>query len=284
MEKIDNMIEEISSDLQKYDDAGLIDKNKVYRDIIFSLRKFGNDVCVITDGVVEIKNGKGKLPDNFFALNVAYLCEPSHVKTNIERHYLQKSMFYSERVNYKNTWNECDSCCNDVSESIIKENIYLKDLGNVEFSYKNPQMLRVAKTSFGKCNSGCRNKFVKDNPNEISINETTISANFSDGYIYIQYYGFPIDEEGNIDMPETSNGELEMYVEYYCKRRLAERLIANNDAQGLSNMYSIYRQEEAQRLRKATYNLKMSKISPKTFLNKWRRLNQLETLTYELNF
>lgn len=278
----EDLIEEVRSDLSKYADAGLIDDNKIYRDIVFGLKKFGNDITELTETVVEIKNGTATLPDDFFSLYVAYLCEPSYYKANdVEYHDLQSSYFFRERTEYSSKWNECDTCCEQKEEKVIRENLYF-NRGSVEFYYKRPVLLGLGKTfNRNQCHSQCRNMVVRDNPNEISINQLTLDANFKEGYIYMQYFGLPKDSDGKIDIPETKNGHLETYLEYYVKRRLAERLMANNDALGLSNLFSVWKQEESVALKNAGGNLKMSKIKPNQLRNRIQRINRSETLAYE---
>lgn len=278
------LIAEVTSEFQKYSDSGLIDENSLYRDIVKGVKRFGNDITTLQETVVTVKNGQVKLPDNFHSLYVAALCEPlGYEKSpNIEIHDLQSSYFYRERTSQKNTWNECNPCCKEQEENIIKENLYFKqDL--VSFYYKNPVLLKLGKTFLkDSCHAKCRNKIVRDNPNEIVINGVTLYTNFDEGSIYMQYYGLPMDEDGQLDIPDTNTGHLETYLEYYLKRRLAERLMGNNDAQGLSNLYSIYKQEEQVALRNASNELKMARITP-TSMKRIRRINKLESLTYETN-
>lgn len=278
------LIEEVKNDLSKYADAGLIDEDSLYRDIVLGLKRFGNDVMVLQEVVVDVKEGQANLPQGFWSLYFAYLCEPLGLKrNNIEVHDLQSSFFYRERVERSNTWNECDACCDDVKEKIIRENLYFNN-AKVEFFFHRPQLLSLGKTfKKNNCHAKCRNKFVHDNPNEITIDGTTLGANFNSGHIYMQYYGLPEDEEGYIEIPETKNGHLETYLEYRLKRRLAEKLIANNDAQGLSNMYAIYAQQESIALKNASAELKMTKLNPKA-MKRLKRLNRLESLQYETNF
>lgn len=279
------LIEEIKSDLSKYADAGLIDENSLYRDIVLGLRRFGNDICEIQDKVVEVKNGSAELPKNFFYLRLAALCEPlgykTNCKTDVEFHHLQSSHYYREKVIMTDKWNECDPCCNEVEENVIKENLYFKE-SKVDFYYHNPQLLKLGKT-FKKdnCISDCRNKLVKDNPNEININNFTLYANFPEGDIYIQYYGIPTNEDGSIEIPSTPNGHLETYIEYYLKRRLVERLMGNNDAQGLANLYNVYKQEEQIALKNASAELKMKSLTPGQ-MKRISRLNRWESLRYEV--
>ena len=97
------------------------------------------------------------------------------------------------------------------------------------------------------------------------------------------YYGLPVDDEGNIEIPDTPNGHLETYLEYYIKRRLSERLMANGDAQALAQMYQIYAQNESIALRNASTELKMTRLKPDVF-QRMKQLNHLESLQYETNF
>lgn len=278
----DDIIAKVKRDFQKYTDAGLVDEDELYRDLIFALKKFGNDVTYLQETVVEVVDGYATLPKSFFSLYLAYLCEPhGFVCQDVEFHDLQSSHYYVERTKKNSHWNQCDACCEETSTSYVRENVYFKS-GRVEFLYKNPTLLKLGK-AFKKdsCHKDCRNKIVRDNPNEIVINNFKLQANFNEGYIYLQYYGLPLDDEGNIEVPESANGHLELYIEYYLKRRLTEVLMGNNDAQGLSNLYPVFSQHEQINLRKASNELKMKNINLKRLGQRMHRLNRLESLQYE---
>jgi signal recognition particle GTPase len=73
-----------------------------------------------------------------------------------------------------------------------------------------------------------------------------------------------------------------MYLEYFLKRRLAERLMGNNDALGLQNLYQVYSQQENISLRNASTELKMTNLKPRVF-KRMQSLNRLESLQYEIN-
>lgn len=281
-DNVNALIAEVRSDLSKYSDAGLIDDNSIYRDIVKGLKKFGNDISELQEVVVEVKNYKAQLPEGYFSLYLAYLCKPLHYKTNDEFHDLQESLFYVERTESTNKWNECDASCVTQEEKIIKENLYFKR-ARVEYTYHEPQLLSLGK-SFKKseCHRECRNKLVKDNPNEIVIMNNQLSANFKEGTIYLQYYGLPLDEEGQIEIPDVANGVMESYLEYRVKRRLAERLIGNGDAQGIAQLFQHYAQQEQVELKNASGILKMSKIKPKSISRRITRLNRMENLTFEV--
>lgn len=281
MSKLDELIAEIRSDLNKFDAAGLIDEVSVTRDIVKALRRFGNAVTELHETVLEVEGGKATLPENFHNLSIAALCEPIGYK-RFGTDSLVSSHFYKEKVIRKQVWNECDTCCNESSESLIRENVYFKG-AEAEFYYKNPTLLTLGKTlNKSVYNEKCRNKIVKDNPNIITINELTLTANFSEGHVYIQYYGLPMDENGYIDIPETKNGHLDTYIEYHVKRRIAERLLGNGDGGPLSSMYQVYAQQEQIALQNASNEVKMKHITPNTF-KKMAIRNRVESMKFDIN-
>jgi len=286
MNNIDSIIAEVNSDLSKYADAHLLDQDSMYRDIILGIKKFGNDVTELQETVVEVENYKASLPDGFYNLLLAALCTPMNYETTTEDvDALQSSFFYTEKTRYDYKWNQEDACCVEKTESIIKENLYFRGSKIAEFRYGNPRLLTLGK-SFQKnaCHAKCRNKIIRDEPNEITIHKTTLQANFKEGSIYMLYYGLPTDEEGNIDLPNLNNGDLEEYLTYRVKRNVAERLMGNNDApQSLANLYNIYSERERQTLRSASNAIKMSKLTPNS-LKRLSRLNKLESLQYESPF
>ena len=282
---IESFLEEIKSDFRKYDEQGLIDEASIYRDIEFAIKRFGNDINELCETVVTVKNGEVQLPSNFCSLYIAYMCEPAGWDSpTIEKHELQDSMFYIERIERDKRWDSCDPCCTEESEKIITENLYFRD-HEVNFRYKNPTLLKLGK-SFNKnqCHSKCRNKFVRDCPSEITINKNTLYANFDTGTVYMQYYGLPVDADGQLVMPESFNGHITDFIEYYVKERLIERLILNNDAKNLSNMYTLMVQKRGVALKNASSEIKMNQINPDRLRRRWRRLNTIEALKYSLNF
>ena len=280
MSRLDELILEVKSKLKKYDEAGLIDEISMRRDALKALKRFGNSIGTMTEGTVEIVDGIGYLPDNFISLYMAILCEPHAYTYTGEIDALQTSYFYKERVIESSTWNECESCCQSKTENVIRENLYFNG-GSAQFVYKNPTLLKLGRSfEKSKMHLRCRNRVVKDNPNEISIIGSKIQANFNSGHIYLQYYGLPTDEDGQPDIPETFNGELETYLEYHLLRRCAEDLLANSDAMaGLASLYPVYKQEEVSARDNASNELKM--LSPSS-IYKVKALNRLESLQYQI--
>lgn len=278
------LIEEVKSKLSKYSDAGLIDDNSLYREIVLGLKRFGNGISEVHETVIEVKGGRAELPENFYSLLFAYLCEPLGYDKGpeIEVHDLQSSYFYRERSEVGSSWSECNPCCQDKTEKVIKESLYFVG-GKVDYYYKNPILLRLDSKTINKreIHSKCRNKVVRQGAEVISVNKRMLNANFKKGYIYMNYFGLPVDEEGRIDIPETFNGHLEKYLEYRLMSETALSLMGNNDAQGLQSLYQEYRRLEGIELKNATNDIKMNAINPDELRSRVRRLNRLEAIKYE---
>jgi len=286
MSNIDTVISKVRRDLNKYDDAGLIDENELYSDAITCLKRFGNDIGLKKETFIQVTDGFATLPEDFMMLHLALLCEPDYYQTSgIEFHTLQSSLFYKERVEIGGQWGECDTCPKPTEDKVIRENIYFNPGGLMTFYYKKPILLNLVK-GFAKeaCAPSCFNRMRSDNPYEINIvSRRTLHANFRNGTIMLRYIGMPTDEDGNIDIPDTFNGHMYTYMEYYLKRRLAEQLIANGDAQGIQNLYQAYKAEETVALRNTVNDLKMGRLNYKDFRKRMMKLNRLETLQYEIS-
>jgi len=220
----------------------------------------------------------------FFALYVAFLCERGGYSnpSNLDDIALKSNVYVEKKINNRR-WSECDPCCEETCESVIKETVYIK--GNpVHFRYNNPKLLRLGKTLHKDMYaSNCRNKYIQDSEEEIMITNGYMHTNFKEGIVYIQYNGFPLDGNGNIDIPETKNGNIETYLLYHLKDQLAERLIANDDADaGLRSMKEFYWQKSQIALRSATNELARKAFSPRN-LDRLQAVNKLDSLQYELD-
>ncbi len=283
---IESIIEEVRNTLSKYADAGLIDSNSLYRNAVKALKRLGNDVMVKQETMINLQNGQHTLDLSFYSLYMAYLCEPAgFIKTcnEVEHHTLLDSLIYRERTEKSTKWNECDPCCDTVEEKVIRENIYIKGKPSAQFRYARPRLLTLGNglLKSSECHRECRNRMVRDNPNQINIIERTLQANFEQGHIYMQYYGLQKSEDGTIAVPDTPNGYVETYIEYHLLMKLAEKLIGNADAQGLAQMYPTWVQKEETALRNSKNELKMLKLTPASFKRLAQR-NRIESLQYEL--
>lgn len=275
--QVEEFLDELKLSLRAYDKRDLIDDSSIYRWVEIALKKFGGDIAVPKEIMVDIKRGEAALPGDYYDLIVAYRCDfagyevPEGEKVIPE---LQNTFAWKERTERSYRWCSCDECCKEEEEKTIIERFYINthDVNHeVRCHYRKPEPLRLSKPMLrDACLSKCRNKMFKDSPWEINITGGTLYANF-DGPIYMQYRALPFDGKGEIYIPETSQGLLFDYVENFVKMRLFEEWTLNAEVQGAGDMFKFYLQQDLVKLKNAKTELKMERLTWDDFYKPLRR-------------
>lgn len=264
---IDNLIAEIESSLKQYKNSGLLDITSLRRWTRMALKKFGQSVCTLQEGVVQITDGVGILPEGFHSLHLAVKCSPKGYFVNEQDiPLIQNTLMWKERVERSTDWNSCAPCCKEESEKTIIENVIINGK-EISFYYETPILLRLGKSMkrAGLCSSQCKNRFVTECEHEISINKETIFTNFTTGTIYLQFYGLEVDEENKIVIPDTPRGELVTYLEAHLKTRVLEELLTNSDDPNLSGVLQYWSTKEQFQYLKAMKDAKFSTLTPDSY-------------------
>lgn len=272
---------EVKNALKSYDESGLIDEITLRMWLRSEIKSFGTNVMVLTDDIIEVKNGKAKLPDDFWALKEAWKYKPSHFRLNSgSLEDLEKFDYWRTRVIQHGFVNDNDGTCNN--ECTIKEEVHFK--GNyANVYYGSPTLLRLT-TGFNKkaTTKDCINLpgYVKrQDKNEINILGNTLQTEFRSGFIYIVYRAIPT-EDGEIIIPETQHDALYKYLLSFLKLKAMEELWLNNDDPNLGNKISyLYQQSEDYRSRAHT-ELKAGAISPSSWKT-LRNTNRRRHMKYE---
>lgn len=281
------LIAEITSDFKSYDESGLIDYRSLKLWIKNELKRFGNNIMIPTEKTIEVKGGKAKLPDNFWKLLVAAKCDDGgHKIIEGEREHIVMSHAWRVRTERSKVWDNNSESFFTTDHKVIKEKVYF-DGGTIEYYYRNPILLRLARGMRREaCHGLCRNlqtSLTASSPNEINILGEYIQANFSDGYIYIQYMALPSDDSGELIIPETQHNSLQKYITYYCKMKILENLIGNEDDPQKRTDLNYFAQRTDE-----TFGLAMTESKFEGLGNDWdiRLKNSMrkDTLKYELMF
>lgn len=265
MSNIDAIIAQVLSQFKRYNVSDVIDENSMYRDVILAIRGFGNDITTLQEDVVEIRNGEGKLPDNFYRLKGAILCQPDNIYfQNVEYRQLVELGYISNLSEITSRWNICDNdCCNEVEDKVYTKEVYFAENSRVRMNYKKIKYLKLGRAVDRRsCTTDCENFGISNEQDEITIAGDKLRANFNEGSVHILYRGFPTNEEGEMELPETPNGYLEKYIEGLLKVETAERIITNGDnVEGLMRLYSSWKQDLTVLKRKASNELKTSEFN-----------------------
>ncbi len=286
MTTVSGLIAEIKTSLSQYDEAGLIDEVSIRRWIRNELKRFGVNIMTLQEGIINVKNSRAEMPDNYGVLYLAAKCEPLGYHAQGSKDHLQGSYFWKERIEKKTSWESCDPCCVDEQESRIVERLYFHE-DYCDFYYKSPMLLRLRKgIKKSQCHSKCKNlseALTYSSPYDINILKNTAYFNFEEGSVYLQYYGIDKDEDGEMLIPEDDHNRVETYLEYYIKRRIMEDVAANDDdPKGTaSRMLSYYMQQEREQFKLALTSTKFSALSRDTF-KKLKQKARRNTAQYEV--
>lgn len=261
----EEFISEVKESLKQYDSAGLIDDLTVYNNVIDGLNTFGILNTIRIEEIININDGKGKLPDNFKSLYSAMKCEPLVCTIDrTEPDVLDEIYYYKVRELKNEDWNFCNPCDITETESCIVEKTFLHNNIRANFYYKNLGHVKLKLTPFvkrNKCDDKCENFTIYNSEHEISINNKTLYTNFKKGKIFIIYNGYEEDEDGYVIIPDSKEGNIIKYLKALIKRKIIEDLLINSDnTTNEQFLYQMFMQEEQNFLTKAMGEIKMSKI------------------------
>lgn len=253
---------EILTQLKKYDDLGLIDYITLNEVIKREMRRFGSNVMETRHAFVEIVGGFGKLPDNFFKLDSAVICD--EIKEDIEEEEVWRTDFNVSRTRIANY--EWDNESNTHFRKDYKEIIVRKKIrGQEQYKRYSPTGIYPILTkgiSRDMLTDSCINKSVRQNAPkypQINLTNSQLLANFREGKLLIKYRGLP-KKDGEIYVPDDDN--LENYLIYYSCYKMLETIWTNDEAQGVAEKMAYYKQE-ANRLKDlADVSVKFNNLSP----------------------
>lgn len=274
---VEDFIIELKASLHSFEKRELIDEVSIYRWVELAMKRFGGDIAVRKEAVLDVKRGQASLPGDYFDLILAFRCDfkgydvPEGKEVIPE---LQNTIAWKERTERSYRWCSCDECCKEECEKVIVEKFYINTHDRsheVKCYYDKPVLLKLAKPMIkDMCLSKCRNKLVKDSPYEINIVNGVLYANF-DGPIYMQYKSLPFNGKDEMYIPDTPQGLLLDYIENYVKMRLFEEWMYNGEVQNAADFYKLYLEQDLIKFKNAKTELKMSGMTLKGMYEPLRR-------------
>lgn len=276
------LIAEITTSLRQYDDAGLIDYRTLNRLIRNELKRFGSNIMTLNEKYIEIKNGKAELPDDFFSLQTAMkITKDSYYLNSDCKKVVEQSNYWKERLESTYVWDNQSNSHKQQDFKYIEERIVRND-SDVTIRYKNPTLLKLTKgIKKDVISKECNNLRIIQSPYEVNINGNTIYTNFKEGTILIVYYGLPVDDEGDLLIPDIRS--LEEYLIAYCKRKMLEDMFYNDEDTNIINKLQLARQDERELYSLAQTAVKFERLSS-DFWKKIKKKNMEQTMKYSRMF
>lgn len=235
---ISELISEVQLYLTKYNSTSVIQPHDIITTALTCTYDLGLRIFNNFENVLEIYHYNAKLPDNFYALNFALLCSIKDSYTIIPQGTHLEDVILEDN----NIINPCEhvspcgdnnSCsCNQTQPRKIcttcngKDYEIVQHIGIQKITYNNFVPIRLKyKSGIMKTCNGCPN-INANSPYEMDIRYGYIYTNLEGGNIYINYLGYPQDEDGNMLIPD--NPILNEYYLYATIRKILEKLLINS--------------------------------------------------------
>lgn len=262
----DQLLAEVAVDFQNYDMENFIEPQtliKVAKRVSYDL---GLRIHQDKQAVIEVEKGFAKLPDDFYTLNYALVCNEYSVTTAYPQGtHIEERPFVTEYNPGNPVINVCEpdtvNCtrCNNVActcdtdcsvptvapynqyepygSYCIKPKVFLNCKGD---AYELVQIVKTQTTTYKDLrpikivNNGqgveCECPGIYWNSTIVGwIKDGYFYVNFDCGKIYVNYQGMLEDDNGNLLVPD--HDLLNEYYEYALKQRILENLVMNDEPQ-----------------------------------------------------
>lgn len=281
---LDEFIADLETTFANYSATNDLDRNSIKGWVIEALRKFGKNICDKRETIIEIKNSRAVLPETFksMILGLKLTGEDLAHKKDSKRLIVEK-----QKIENPAYWSDItmDYFVDYCNTKITTEKIYTHyEHENRCYNYEWLSLVKgIKKDSIA---TDCLNLHpsIRDIfPNKISITSRTLSTNFKEGKIYLQFNALPSDENNEIAIPVISTGDILNYITNYVKLKIAETLSINDkNAQSLNQWVSVWLQKDRELLILAKSEANWSGLSNKEWQKNMYNTNRKNQDRYNL--
>lgn len=211
----EQLIASVADDLDGYDAESAIDPAKLIKEVIKINKEVGLKINSEYEIVIEVKDHKAILPDNFYMLNYAVIC----------------SDYRYRAIGQSLTTENIEVCDNDWFKAMAafpEENAVSYELCTKPYKVrKNNEVYEYNVNKIIPLQINKSNHKYNNNCHSITVNDGYVITSFETGNIIINYFGNLEDEEGNLlvlDHPIIND-----YYEYALKKKIFENLWLNGE-------------------------------------------------------
>jgi hypothetical protein len=240
------------------------------------LKKLGVSAYKEEAVILNIKNQSAKLPSDFKQLYAAYLCDHCDISfggRHLQNRFVLENDITCEILGRKSSCEVHCECPDKIIEKITVRQYVNDDCA--EYNYRSPRLLKLSPNVKPHCSEHCLNMMVSC-PDEITINNGTILTNFKDGAIFLQYYAFPMGDDGTPMIPD--NIYVEKAVEAYIKHQLFMNYWITGDVADSVQKSQYLQAEYEKAFAEAKYDSKLPAFS--TMVNTIRNQRSMNKLSF----
>jgi hypothetical protein len=257
----DQLLSDVQVDFQNLSLQNMIEPQQLIKVVKRVNNDLGLRIFMTKEALLEVHKGRVKLPDNFYVLNYAMVCdevtiqEPLIQGTNIQEvpmipTYKQTSSVIdvcaAPSVNCQSCGiptNTCGCQVNPSNCAILPEGQQYCTKPKLQMNCKGDtfELVQVVKsqqrtykrvwplqllTNDQSIDCGCPNLYIRSRE-QAWIKDNYFYTNFDDAKIYISYQGTLEDDEGNLLV--VDHDQINEYYEYAVKERILENLFMNDE-------------------------------------------------------
>lgn len=266
----------IKREFKSFDSSNLIDDADFPEYTAEVLKSLGVGTYIEERVVLNVKNYRVKLPNDFKQIYAAYRCNDcsiEHGGRHLQNKFILENDITCEVLGRKTG---CEVNC-ECPDKII-ERVTVKQYVNDQcynYNYSNPRLLKLSPNVKQHCAEDCLNLLVSC-PDEITINNGYINTNFPEGAILLQYYAFPTDEDGSVMIPDVI--QIEKAIEAYIKWQLFMNFWITGDVSDSVQKMQYLQNEYEKAFAEAKYILKMPSFNG--LVNSIRNQRGINKLSY----
>ena len=208
------IITEVKNELSTFFEKGALDESYLYPPLRQCITKMGLKIFPLKKAFLGLDDGRVELPCDFYKVEMAMGCGLSE---EFDIDYLNPKFreYYVSGVNVCET--DCDYCsdnCGNLYSIIQKYDSY-------SVVHSDLFMLKVSGSDEYCTADYFKKSWDKNNPNEITIRNGYIYANFKQGSIYLEYLSNLITEDAIlIPDQETIKHWIKMEMMFACLKKL----------------------------------------------------------------
>lgn len=267
--------------LQSYDLANRIDEGEFPQYVKEILNRLSVGVFRETQAILKVTDYKASLPDDYDRLYSIYRCK-GETREEVQEQGGFKFVTDVTRQFILDTGgceiNPCENSKKLIEELNVKTYV-IEEQTTHQMVFKDVTPLRLSPNVNRQKEFGdIHNKIHTPHIDEITIDGHHIHTNFDGDYIYMKYYGFPIDEDGQIEIPDIQQVEDALY--WYIVYNILLSFWFDSSVPDIQNKWQKAELEYEKAFAEAKYYLKLPSFTQMVdALRKTRSQNKLVYLT-----
>jgi len=264
--KLSALMSSVKSDLNLYDDAGMIDEDRVIKVIAECNEKLGQRIYKSRECKLTIVNGYADIPDDLYKIENIFATEVVNItKTNPNFGASQVEFTPTKPKDTSKIVTYGKMACTDSNGNCY----WIEDKKPVnkdtQISYERIIPLNLTNTLYNRCTEYSPCTINTNRDYKVDVEEGKFKFSFDSGEVYLCYLGNLIDEDGEIEIP--FHPMLNSYYEYAVKEKILEDIYINSESDVIQKLQYISQKK------KDAYGIAWNFANTKE-VNEWNKIQK----------